>query len=75
MLADPEDAQESRHEPEQGREEGKGNVGLELAALVAGDGVDIVPVEDVATRVAEQLDVHCQPLNSAHKPWQKEGMK
>lgn len=62
VLADPEDAQEGRHEPEQCREEGEGDVGLELAALVAGDGVDVVPVEDVAARVAEQLDAHGQSL-------------
>ena len=67
VLVNPEDAQEGRHEPEQGGEEGEGDVGLELAALVARDGVDVVPVEDVAARVAEHLYAYCQSLSAS--PW------
>lgn len=56
MAGDPVDSEQSRHEPEKSGQECKGNVGLELATLVSGDGVNIVPVEDVAAGVAQHLD-------------------
>lgn len=60
---EPEDAQQSRYEPEQGREEGEGNVGLELAAELAERG-DVAPMEDGTAAVTEEL--FCQAL-SAHR--------
>lgn len=55
MAVDEVEAEQGRHEPKKSREEGKGNVGLELAALVSRDGVHVAPVEDVAARVAQHL--------------------
>lgn len=54
MLAHPQQTNQSRSQPEDGREEGKGEDGLEAAALVAAGG-DVVPVEDGAAGRTEQL--------------------
>jgi hypothetical protein len=54
VLADPEDADESRNEPQKGRQEGEGNISLELAANIS-TGRHVAPVEDVAAVVANQL--------------------
>jgi hypothetical protein len=53
-AAHPEEADESRHEPADSRQEGKGHIGLPLAARVTSRR-DIAPVEDVAAAAAEQL--------------------
>lgn len=55
MAGGPVDSEQSRHEPEKSGQECEGNVGLELAALVSGDGVDVVPVEDVAAVAIQHL--------------------
>lgn len=54
-LSGPEETDEGRGEEENGAEESKSNGGLELATLVAVDRVDVAPVEDVATAVANKL--------------------
>lgn len=59
MAADPVDSEQGRHEPKKSGQECEGNVGLELATLVSGDGVNIVPVEDVATGAIQHLDNEC----------------
>jgi hypothetical protein len=56
VAVDPEDSEQGRHKPKKSRQERERNVGLELATLVSVDGVDIVPVEDVATGVTEHLN-------------------
>lgn len=56
MAGDPVDSEQGRNEPEKSRQECEGNVGLELAALVSVDGVDVVPVEDVAAGAIQHLD-------------------
>jgi len=55
VLANPEVADERRDEPQERREKGKGNVGLELAALVA-TRRDVVPVEDGAAGRPDEVD-------------------
>lgn len=64
MAGDPVDSEQSRHEPKKSGQERKGNVGLELAALVSGDGVDVVPVEDVAAGAIQHLQRESQLLSS-----------
>lgn len=53
-LAGPEEADEGGGEEADGEDEGEGDVGLELAAAVARGG-DVVPVEDGAAAIADQL--------------------
>lgn len=53
-AAHPEESDERRHEPQHRRQEGEGDVGLELAALVAARG-DVVPVEDGAAGRTDEL--------------------
>lgn len=53
-LAGPEEADESGGKEADGDDEREGDVGLELAAAVARGG-DVVPVEDGAAAVADQL--------------------
>lgn len=60
MAGDPVDSEQSRHEPKKSRQECKGNVGLELATLVSGDGVDVAPVEDGAAGAIQHLDRESQ---------------
>lgn len=64
MAGDPIESEQSRHEPKKSRQECEGNVGLELAALVSGDGVDVVPVEDVAAGAIQHLQKESQLLSS-----------
>lgn len=59
MAGDPVDSEQSRHEPKKSGQECEGNIGLELAALISGDGVNVVPVEDVAAGAIQHLDNEC----------------
>lgn len=67
-AADPEEADEGGNEPEEGREEGKGKVGLESAALVT-TGRDVAPVKDTATAITVHIDEKAKdnPPEDAHK--------
>lgn len=56
-AANPEEADEGRDEPEKCREEAEGDGGLELAALISMDRVDVAPVEHATARVSNQLEV------------------
>lgn len=56
MAGDPVDSEQSRHEPKKSGQECEGNIGLELAALISGDGVNVVPVEDVAAGAIQHID-------------------
>lgn len=56
-AANPEEANEGRDEPEKCREEAEGDGGLELAALIAVNRMNVAPVEHATARVSNQLEV------------------
>lgn len=55
-LSGPKKANQSRGEEQDGAQESEGDGGLVLAALVAVDRVDVVPVEYVAAAATDKLE-------------------
>lgn len=55
LVLGPEETNKARRKPENSRDECKCERGLELAALVAVYGVDIIPVKDAAATLAAIL--------------------
>jgi hypothetical protein len=55
VVADPDNTDDGRGEPADGRQERKGNNGLPLAALVGATEHDVVPVKGVAAGTVEEL--------------------
>lgn len=69
-LSGPKKANERRGEEQDRAQESKGNGGLVLAALVAVDRVDVVPVEYMTAAAADKVDkdAECDPEeNAEHK--------
>lgn len=55
VVADPDDADDGRREPADGRQEAEGDDGLPVTALADTAEGQTAPVEDAATRVADEL--------------------
>lgn len=55
MVTDPDDANDGRCEPADGRQESKGDDGLEFAALVIATDGDVVPLKGATASTTEQL--------------------
>lgn len=58
-TADPEEADEGGREPDDGGEEGEGDVGL-VASTVVAAGADVAPVENGAAAITNELKGFCQ---------------
>ena len=54
-VADPDEADQGRHQPADGRKEGESNNSLELGALIVTSQSDSVPVPDAAAGPVEPL--------------------
>lgn len=57
-AADPVDSNNGRDEPYEGRQEGKGDAGLELSAHVA-TGRNVAPIEDSSAVISYELQEDC----------------
>lgn len=68
MVAHPDDADDGRHEPADGRQEAEGNDRLPVTALADAAESQPIPVEDTATRVADELCC-CVLASGADHTW------